>query len=197
MTFPIPAGNYLSEVWPTVIGYVQTNDVVGYHHYISNIECLKIDEDAPCFLLIDIHGFSKLCNKFEENGHSDEIVKFLLAFFYEMSKHIYRKDVTTVKFIGDSILARHKEKDVLITLANELLKIYRDAFVPTYSGTDLVAFITCPKILLKGFACGLDYVDYSYWGSGLNYMFYLTKILPQGHVYFIREDGTHMPCDLF
>jgi len=124
-----------------------------------------------------------------------KVADFLRAFFLTMSEHIHLKGGNCVKFIGDAILAVHEKKLPLIKLGSELLRLYRNDFGKTYPKTDLVAMVTHPRECLKGFVASSDYVDYSYWAPGLNYLFGQTKKLKQGHVYYIKRNGKSKRCD--
>jgi len=86
-------------------------------------------------------------------------------------------------------LAIHESKKEAIRLAEDLIEVYNNNFRKTYPKTNLAVMITNPKECLKGFVSGVDYVDYSYWAPGLNYLFGQTKILPEGRVFYIKRDG--------
>lgn len=191
----LPSGNYTREVWSEVCNYLLTQNLGGYLNFIRNDERLAIAPESPYFLLVDIHGFSAYCKRCERRGNTNDIADFLRAFFHEMSKYMFQYEAIPIKYIGDAILAINSRKQILRQCANKLLDLYHDMFLPSYPNTDIVALITWPKVILKGFAEGLDYVDYSYWGSGLNYLFKMAKTLDEGHVYYIKRDGTAVNYD--
>lgn len=193
----LPSGNYLGEVWNEVVNYMKNDDIIACHDFIHHHDNnLQILDKPPYFLLIDIHGFTRLCYKFEREGRLDDLVKFLQAFFRVMSERIYRHEIQSIKFIGDAILCVSPSRKKVKRCANYLVDVYQDMFKPSYPETDLVALITQPRIMIKGFAKGIDYVDYSYWGSGLNYLFKVGKDVKEGHVWFVTRKGNYKSWDV-
>jgi len=198
MSSAILGGNYTSEIWPEVMKCVEERNLTAWVKLVQGHPPEEIK--SPYFLVIDIHGFSKFCKKCarqsrKESGNMKEVAGLLRAFFWTMSEYIRFKGGISVKFIGDAILAIHERRSQLIKLSKELLIRYRNDFKKTYPQTDIVVGITHPRECLKGFVGGADYVDYSYWAPGLNYLFTEIKKRKHGHVYFIRRDGKAVRYD--
>jgi class 3 adenylate cyclase len=110
-----------------------------------------------------------------------------------MTERIDRYEGEVLKFVGDAILSAHKDKETAIELAKKLVEFYKLHLKVQFQYTNLVAIISCPEILLKGFSGGSAYMDYSYWGTGLNSLFKAAKEAEEGRVWFL-EKGTLMPC---
>ena len=199
MSTGICGGNYPAEIWPDVMRCIEERNLTDWIKLVYDNPPRRIK--SPYFLLIDIHGFSKFCERCarksrKKKGDMKKIAGLLRAFFLKMSEHIHFRGGVCVKFIGDAILAVHNSKSQVIKLANELLERYRKDFIKTYPKTDVVVMITHPRECLKGFVGGTGYVDYSYWAPGLNYLFTQTKKQKEGHVYYVRRDGKAVPYDL-
>jgi hypothetical protein len=190
----IPSGNYPEEIWPKIVTSVKSNDYLYWQELVHNA---PRNVNPPYFLVIDIHGFSGLCQKFATRSGKKgmrKVALFLRAFFMDMAEVVHSYGGTCVKFIGDAILATHEEKEHLIKMGIALLKRYHGNFRTTYDTTNAVVVITRPRECLKGFVMGNQYVDYSFWSPGLNYLFGQTKVLPEGQVYFIEENGGAHKC---
>lgn len=189
----ILAGNYTSEIWPQVKECIEKSDYAVWWNLVNDNPPKQMK--SPYFLVIDIHGFSKFCRRCETDKKMQSVGLFLRAFFQRMSLHISFKNGACVKFIGDAILVVHESRSALRKLGNELIEIYDKDFKGIYPGTDVVVLITHPRECLKGFVGGVDYVDFSYWAPGLNNLFSQTKLREEGHVYFVKRDGTVLLYD--
>jgi hypothetical protein len=192
MSSGIVAGNYTSDVWPKIIRCIEQKNTVAWIKLVFDSPVKRIK--APYFILIDIHGFSKLCHECEERsnksgGHMEELSEFLRAFFRLMSEYVHYKGGIPIKFVGDAILAVYPNKIGLREVGNQLLSLYRSNFKTTYPETDLAVIMTRPAQCIKGFVGGPGYVDYSYWAPGINNLFKQIKELEEGHVHLIQPDG--------
>lgn len=192
MTSGISSGNYPPEIWPKTVACVEKGNVTDWVDLVYGNPPKEID--PPFFLVIDIHGFSDFCEECAKQGevtgsNLKEVSKLLRAFFLKMADYIHFSGGTCIKFIGDAILAIHKDEAKIRKLGKQLLIRYKNDFMKTYPDTDVIIVITRPKQCLRGFVASSDYVDYSYWGPGLNYLFKVAKTLPHGRTYYVGEDG--------
>lgn len=192
----IIGGNYPQQVWPRIVKCVKSNNYADWNHFVDR-EPRNIT--PPYFLVIDIHGFSGYCQacagKNRRTGMR-QVAAFLRAFFKSMAQEVHVKGGTCVKFIGDAILATHERKEPLIKIGLALLKQYHGDFSRSYPDTNVVVVITRPRECLRGFVMGNDYVDFSFWSPGLNYLFSTTKLLPEGKVYFVSRKDKAYECSL-
>jgi class 3 adenylate cyclase len=186
MSLSIIPGNYPREVWPDILDCVENENFSAYYDQINRP---IVEIKSPYFLLIDIHNFSKFC---KSCGNRMERVSMLLkAFFFLISKHIHSKNGTTIKFVGDAILAVHNDKKRVIELGKEICRLYKKNFIKSFPKTNVHILITHPRKVLRGYAVGSDYVDYSYWGTGVNNLFKAAKMkgVRPGKVYYVRRNG--------
>jgi len=199
MSSGISAGNYPPEIWSETRKCIEQKNLTAWVNLVQDHPPKGVK--PPYFLVIDIHGFSRFCKKCAKQSRKkrddmEAVAGLLRAFFLSMSDYIHFRGGTCEKFIGDAILATHPKRAQLRELGNELIKRYENDFKKTYPRTDVVVGITHPRECLRGFVGGSDYVDYSYWAPGLNYLFTETKKQKEGHTYYVRRDGKLIPYDL-
>lgn len=192
-TFPYP-GNYPKEIWEKIVECIRAGLPTDIHGFIRNNYPIRILE-KKYFLLLDIHEFSHLCKDLTSEDKTQSICHFLDYFFSNMSERIDRSEGEVIKFVGDAILSVHEEEEPPIELAKKLIDYYKATMKIQYQFTNLTAVIGCPEVLIKGFSGSSSYMDYSYWGTGLNSLFKAIKDVDEGKVYFIEKDGTPTPCD--